>query len=176
MAWRNGALGLIGLLAAVGTALVGTASTAIAEDAPAEAGILTCKSLPGTRLNLLLHSRVDVLCDFEGTNGGIEYYKGTTGIGLGLDLNWDRQETMIFTVLSAGPRVEIGTHSLAGNYGGGKASITAGGGIGAAALIGGSTDHIALQPFAVEHSTGLGLSGGLTWLHLAPTGQSTQVQ
>lgn len=144
--------------------------TPISAQGGVEAGILTCESVPGTRVNLLIHSRVDVTCVFEMTGGQTERYRGTTGIGLGLDLNWNRRETMHFTVMTGGQDVRPGAHVLAGYYGGGKASITAGGGIGAAALIGGSSDHIALQPIAFEHSTGLGLSGGLTWLELEAAG------
>lgn len=166
MSCRIGAAAILAVLAL----LLLPAGSLRADEAVAEAGLLTCESLPGTRVNLLLHSRVRVACNFKDTSGRTEFYRGTTGIGLGLDLNWNRQETMVFTVLAAGDNVGVGTHALAGNYGGGKASITAGGGIGAAALIGGSADHIALQPFAVEHSTGLGLSAGATWLHLEPSG------
>jgi len=133
-----------------------------------EAGVLTCKSVPGSRLNLLIHSSVDVTCVFESTDGKVEHYKGDTGIALGLDLNWKREETLYFTVISLGSDIRPGAYSLAGIYGGGKASITAGGGIGATALIGGSADNVALQPLGFEHSTGVGLSGGLSWLNIEP--------
>ena len=133
-----------------------------------EAGVLTCNSIPGTRLNLLIHSSIDVNCTFETADGKTEQYTGDTGIGLGVDLNWDRKEKLYFSVVSAGADITAGAYSLAGRYLGGKASITAGLGVGAAALIGGSDDNIALQPLALETSSGLGLSGGMAYLFLEP--------
>ncbi|MDJ0950554.1 MAG: DUF992 domain-containing protein [Alphaproteobacteria bacterium] len=133
-----------------------------------EAGILACKSVPNTRVNLILHSRIDVTCSFETTVGKVEYYRGKTGIGLGLDINWDRQEEIGFTVINGGSDIRAGAHSLAGTYLGGKASVTLGVGAGAAALIGGSSDSIALHPLALEKSSGFGLSGGLGYLVLTP--------
>lgn len=133
-----------------------------------EAGVLTCNSIPGTRLNLLIHSSIDVDCTFETADGKTERYTGDSGIGLGVDLNWDRSEKLYFSVVSAGTDITAGAFSLAGRYLGGKASITAGLGVGAAALIGGSDDNIALQPLALETSSGLGLSGGMAYLFLEP--------
>lgn len=132
-----------------------------------QVGVLTCKSVPGTRFNLIIHSAVDVDCVYA-TPAGIERYKGETGIGVGVDFNWDRHETIRFAVLAAAQDASIGAHALAGKYVGGKASVTFGLGAGAAALIGGSSRNIALQPLGLENSSGFGLSGGLGYLFLEP--------
>jgi hypothetical protein len=151
------------ILLAVGTTTVGLAANE--DKANMEAGVLTCETIDGTQVNLIIHSSVNLDCMFE-TPRGSERYVGETGVGLGLDLNFDRQATMRFSVLSAGDKVGPGEHNLAGKYVGGRASVTVIKGVGAQALIGGSNDNIALQPIAVETGEGLGLSGGLSYLFL----------
>ncbi len=133
-------------------------------------GVLTCNTVEGTRINLLVHSTVDVECVFRAADGGEERYKGETGIGLGVDLNWRRDETIHFAVISAQGDVRIGAHSLAGKYAGAKASATVGVGAGAAVLVGGGANNITLQPLALEGSTGLGVAAGLGYLYLEPAG------
>lgn len=133
-----------------------------------EAGLLTCHSVPGTRINLLIHSAIDVRCVFKTASGKVEYYRGTTGVAFGLDVNWDRSEAIAFSVVGGARDISPGAYSLTGRYVGGKASITAGEGIGAAALIGGSRNNIALEPLALETSTGLGLAAGVAYLSLKP--------
>lgn len=130
-----------------------------------EVGILTCHSVPGTRVNLLIHSSVGLDCVFKTPNGD-ERYVGETGIGLGVDLNWDRVETLSFTVIAVSSDIRPGEHALAGKYIGGEASVTLGVGLGAAALIGGGEKNIALQPLAVQTSEGLGVAAGLGYLFL----------
>ncbi len=130
-------------------------------------GILTCKTVPETGVNLIIHSTVDVTCEFESTaGGGIEKYKGETGVGLGIDLNINRQETIGYTVFSAD--FKAGTYQLAGKYGGVGASATLGVGIGVNVLVGGNKRSISLQPLVLSVSTGAGVSAGLTYLYLEP--------
>ncbi len=132
-----------------------------------EIGVLTCNSVDGTRRNLLIHSTVQVTCVFK-TPAGQESYTGETGIGLGVDLNWNRSETTHFVVLGGTSDTRLGAHSLAGAYVGGKASATFGVGAGVGALIGGGAKNISLQPLALEGSTGFGVAGGLGYLILKP--------
>ncbi len=132
-----------------------------------EIGVLSCNSVAGTRRNLLIHSAVDVRCVFK-TAEGEETYTGETGIGIGVDLNWNRTETTHFVVLGGTSDARLGAHSLAGTYVGGKASVTVGVGAGAGALIGGGAKNISLQPLAIEGSSGLGVAGGLGYLILKP--------
>ena len=156
-------------LAAGALALAAPVQQASAEGG-VQIGVLTCNTVEGTRVNLLIHSTVDVECVFRAAGGGEERYKGETGIGLGVDLNWRRNETIPFTVISAQGDVRIGAHSLAGKYGGAKASATVGVGAGAAVLVGGGANNITLQPLALEGSTGLGVAAGLGYLYLEPAG------
>ncbi len=132
-----------------------------------EIGVLSCNSVAGTRRNLLIHSTVDVRCVFK-TAEGEESYTGQTGIGLGVDLNWNRSETTHFVVLGGTSDTRLCAHSLAGTYVGGKASATFGVGAGVGALVGGGSKNISLQPLVLEGSSGFGVAGGLGYLILKP--------
>jgi len=127
-------------------------------------GVLTCNSVPGSGLNLLIHSTVDLKCKFESTDGsGTEHYVGETGIGLGIDINYNLERHLIFTVFAAD--TARGNHKLAGKFGGAGGSATVGVGVGAQVLVGGSNRSVSLQP-VIEGSSGFGVSGGLTYLFL----------
>ena len=138
-------------------------SASAGEEAGHEVGVLTCKTVPDSRVNLVVHSSADIECEFKESDGTLEHYTGRTGIGIGVDLHVSHEETVIFTVLAK--HLEPGTHQLAGRYGGPKAAVTTGVGGGAAVLIGGHDDSIGLKP-AVSHSKGFGLAAGVSYLVL----------
>jgi len=127
-------------------------------------GVLTCDIVPGSGLNLIIHSTTDVTCKYDSTDkSGTEYYIGETGIGLGINLQFDTARKLVFTVLAAdGKR---GSYKLAGKYIGAGASASVGVGVGAQVLIGGSDKSISLQP-VIEGSTGAGAAAGITYLYL----------
>jgi len=127
-------------------------------------GVLTCHSVPGSGVNLLIHSTVGLKCTFDSTDGsGVEHYVGETGIGLGIDINYKLERHLVFTVFAAD--TVQGSHKLAGKYGGAGASATVGVGVGVQVLVGGSNKSISLQP-VLEGSTGAGVSAGITYLYL----------
>jgi hypothetical protein len=129
-------------------------------------GVLTCKSIVGTRVNLIFRSTTDIYCEFRHADGKVEHYLGETGIALGADLTFAKdEESFAFAVLSA-EDIKVGTHALAGKYIGGKASASLGLGIGAAALVGGSNKNFALNPLALEGNTGFGASAGIGFLYI----------
>ena len=132
-----------------------------------EVGVLTCSVVPGTRLNLLIRSTADVKCVYS-KGGENEEYVGETGIALGLDLSFKKDEKMAFTVIAASEDVRPGAKALGGKYVGGELSAAAGLGLGAKALVGGGAKNIGLQPLALESSTGIGASGGLSFLYIEP--------
>lgn len=132
-----------------------------------EVGVLTCSVVPGSRVNLLIRSTADVKCVYS-KGGQTENYVGETGIALGLDLSFRTDEKMAFTVFAASSDVTPGAQALAGRYVGGELSAAAGLGLGAKALVGGGAKNIGLQPLALETSTGLGASGGLSFLYIEP--------
>lgn len=132
-----------------------------------EVGVLTCSVVPGSRVNLLIRSTADVKCVYS--KGGVdEEYVGETGIALGLDLSFKTGEKMAFTVFAASEDIRPGAKALGGKYVGGELSAAAGLGLGAKALVGGGAQNIGLQPLALESSTGLGASGGLSFLYIEP--------
>ena len=156
------------VLAASMLALV-AAQPAAATETKSEVGILTCTTVEGTGSNYLIHSTVDVKCQFVAGNGKTEFYKGETGIGLGIALNIKVQSTLKYTVFSSQTGDNALNHGLAGKYGGAKMAATVGVGIGAAALVGGSGDSFTLNPIAIEASTGIfGAEGGAAYLHIVP--------
>ena len=150
---------------AIALAAVTPASHAAEGSAGLEVGVLTCTVVPGSRVNLLIHVTADVTCTYE-NKGQTEKYNGETGIALGLDLSFKENEKFAFTVIAASSDVKPGAHALAGKYVGGEASATAGVGITAAALIGGGSKNISLQPIALGTQTGLGASGGIGFLYI----------
>ena len=130
-----------------------------------QVGVLECKVVPGSRVNLLIRSTADVDCTFD-NQGTVERYAGETGIGLGLDLSFRSDEMMHFAVIAASNDVNPGGHALAGKYVGGEATATAGVGLGAKALLGGGSKSCSLQPLALETNKGLGASAGLSFLYI----------
>ncbi len=153
------------LLAAAGVLAVAL-PVAVSADST-RVGVLTCDTVPGSRVNLLVRSTADVMCEFKDSQGKSEKYKGESGIALGLDLSFQTEETFAFAVISTSD-MSAGAHSLAGKYVGGKASASAGVGLGAAALVGGANDQFGLNPIAVGSNKGLGAAAGIGFLYIEP--------
>jgi len=151
-------------LFAASLGLLSVALTPVAS-AKVEIGILTCKTIPGSRVNLLIRSTTDVNCEFKDSQGKVEQYKGESGIALGLDLSFKSDETFAFSVISSST-AGAGSHSLAGKYVGGKASASLGVGLGAAVLVGGSDDNFGLNPIAIGTNQGIGASVGIGFLYI----------
>lgn len=144
-----------------------TAAPIVNAQSGIQIGILNCTVVPGSRVNLLIRSTADVECVFS-SGDAKEEYKGDTGIALGLDLSFKENEKLAFTVIAATSDIRPGSGALAGKYVGGQVSAAAGLGLGAQALFGGGAKNIGLQPLAIETSTGLGVSGGLSFLYIEP--------
>lgn len=127
-------------------------------------GILSCDSVPDSGVNLLIHSTVDIKCTFNSTDGSsVEHYIGETGIGFGININFEVERHLRFIVFAAD--MVQGSHKLAGKYGGVGALASAGVGVGAQVLAGGSDASISLQP-VIEGTTGVGVNAGITYLYL----------
>ncbi len=135
--------------------------------ADTQLGGMVCKRIPGTGINLIIHSSYEVRCTFNGSVDAEQWYRGKTGVALGLDLKWNKEERIYFAILSNTVKFVPEGDFLSGKYGGAKASITLGIGAGAQILLGGNDDTIALQP-AVETGTGFGVAAGLSYLELKP--------
>jgi len=154
----------IGIICAMALSMAAAPAFAGNSTAGTKIGVLTCKTVPHSTVNLLIHSTTNVRCEFVATDGsGVEHYIGETGVGLGVDLSYKRESTIAFTVFAADNK--SGSHKMAGKYVGAGASATFGAGLGAHVLVGGGDDSISLQP-AIEGNTGLGASAGLTYLYI----------
>ena len=147
------------------TAMLAWTAPVLAADS-VQVGVLHCKSITGSRVNLIFRSTTDVYCEFRHSGGKVEHYLGETGIAFGADLTFGKdEEEFAFAVLSASD-IEVGSHTLAGRYVGGKASASLGVGAGAAALVGGSSDNFALNPLALEANKGFGAAAGIGFLYI----------
>ena len=71
---------------------------------------------------------------------------------------------MVWGVMAPSAKVEAS--GLEGSYGGATASAAVGVGVGANALVGGSDNHIMLQPLSIEGQTGLNVAAGVVALEL----------
>lgn len=149
--------------------VIAAAGAAPAAEPGIKLGVLKCHQVQGSGINLLIHSTVQVNCMFTSVTGERQaLYRGETGIGLGIDLNWNKTETIAFTVLGASTNVAPGTYPLTGKYLGGRASASAGVGAGVQVLVGGGNNQFTLQPLAIESARGLGVAAGLGYLYLEP--------
>ena len=122
-------------------------------------GTLVCRVAGG--IGYIVGSQKAVDCRFNSTRGFRERYVGHI-TKIGLDIGSTTSGTIVWAVF------EPTDHhaSLGGNYGGVTAEATAGAGLGANALVGGSNNSVALQPFSVSGQTGLNLAAGVGGLTL----------
>jgi hypothetical protein len=109
-------------------------------------------------------------CTFKGVEGSTEAARNEPYHGritkIGADIGYRAAGRLIWTVIA--PTGDVGPGALAGDYGGATASATAGVGVGANALFGGSHNSISLQPLSVEGSTGLNVAAGVAGISLKP--------
>ncbi|EFL88723.1 DUF992 domain-containing protein [Ahrensia sp. R2A130] len=152
----------LAIAAAMSTAMLASVVPAQAEVTGTRLGVLTCDVEGG--LGLLIGSSKEAICAFELNDGGVEEYTGTLG-KLGLDIGVSG-ESVIQWIVYTPQGQETGQYALAGTYVGVSAGGAIGIGLGANALVGGSTKKIGLQPFSIEGKTGINISAGLARLSL----------
>jgi hypothetical protein len=150
-------------------ALVGALSGSLALGAPAQAqpgvviGTLTCNVASG--FGFVFGSSRAINCTFAGPGGRYEHYVGDIS-KFGVDIGYTQGGILVWTVVA--PTAALAPGALAGNYVGGTASATVGVGVGANALVGGSSNSIALQPLSVEANRGLNVAAGVAAMTLTP--------
>lgn len=163
---------LAAAIAAVAPAVTANAASdglvRLAQSQPLELGRLDCMVVPGSRRNLLISSTALVDCVFNAASGPVTYYRGETGIGLGIDLSIKTDDRFSFAVLTARPAPDYTNHPLAGRYYGAEATVSIGRGIGAKALVGGSGQQFTLAPIGGQTTIGEGISAGAGYLYLEP--------
>lgn len=163
-------------LAMLSTPVAFSTSAAAASDnrGTLAAGMLTCTLTTDT--NLVLFSREDYDCTYAAANGETGTYRGEIR-KLGADLQIKRQQVLKWAVLA--PSSGGGASAISGSYVGGSAEATAGAGLGARVLIGGSRSQFTLQPVSLSGQTGLGASAtldALELIYLAPMGPRAEAE
>lgn len=153
----------LALLMAIATAIFGLGGEAHADDGgSAILGHLDCtKTGPG--FSYVLFSKIPVDCTYEGV-GGVQRYTGISGILIGVDLEIERQAKMNYIVFGRG---SVSPGGLAGDYIGGKASVTLGVGPAMQAGLGGAGNGFELVPFGLGGQIGGGLTAGIGYLQIS---------
>jgi Protein of unknown function (DUF992) len=128
-----------------------------------EVGLLDCVVAAGT--GFIIGSTKQVSCRFDPSDGGrSERYLGTVR-KFGLDIGRTKK-TFIKWIVLAPTSSSYRRGALAGNYVGVSAEATAGVGVGANALVGGSDKSFVLQPVSVQAQEGVNLAVGLSSFEL----------
>ena len=140
-------------------AMVGPASA----QGAVNVGTLTCNVASGW--GFIFGSSKAVNCTFAGVGGRYEHYTGNI-TKFGADIGYTSGGVLVWTVVA--PVGAMVPGALGGTYAGATASATVGVGVGANALIGGSTNTIALQPLSIEGNTGLNVAAGVAGIQLNP--------
>ena len=151
---------------AVAIGALGFVAGALAVGSPAQAqgvraGMLTCNVSGG--FGFIFGSTKSVNCSFSPPGGPPQHYVGSID-KFGVDIGYTKEGVLLWTVLA--PTTSPAPGALAGSYGGVTASATAGVGVGANVLVGGSGKTISLQPLSIEGNTGLNVAAGVAALTL----------
>ena len=145
---------LLGL--SLSAAVVVPGSALHADTGGVNAGVLTCVVDGG--VGLLVFSSKEMECEFASVNGRTDFYTGN-GKKLGLDVGITGKSYVKWVVFAPVGRPRAG--GLAGTYVGVSGEATAGAGVGANGLVGGSDRTFSLQPFSASIQTGLNLALGI---------------
>ena len=135
-------------------------STPVYAQEHVEIGRLECEVEGG--IGLIIGSSKDAVCNYydaEATEPTEVYYGQVNKFGLDVGFT---EESVIQWLVFAPAKNAYDPGVLAGSYVGLGAEATAGVGVGANALVGGSSDSFTLQPVSVQGQTGLNVAMGVT--------------
>lgn len=147
--------------AALLAACVTAGTPARAGEGGVKVGFLTCNASSGW--GFVFGSSRSVECTYSATPGVGERYTGSI-TKFGVDIGYLKAAVMVWTVIA--PTTSVAPGSLAGNYAGVTGSAAVGVGAGANVLVGGSGNHIMLQPVSLEGQTGLNVAAGVAAFEL----------
>jgi hypothetical protein len=148
-------------IGALGLGASALAYAPLAQAQGVQAGALTCNVASG--FGFIFGSSKAVNCTYAPVGGAPQHYVGSIN-KFGVDIGYTQAGVLIWTVLA--PTVAPPPGALAGTYGGATASATAGVGVGANVLVGGSNNTISLQPLSIEGNTGLNVAAGIAAMTL----------
>jgi hypothetical protein len=151
---------------AVAIAALGLGAGALANGVPAQAqgvqaGMLSCNVASG--FGFIFGSSKSINCTYSPAGGAPQHYVGAIN-KFGVNIGYTQGGVLVWTVLA--PTTAPPPGALNGTYLGATASATAGVGVGANVLIGGSGNTISLQPLSIEGNTGLNVAAGIADLTL----------
>ena len=126
-------------------------------------GTLSCNVAGGW--GFVFGSSKALHCTLSPGPGQPEHYAGTIS-KFGVDIGYTNGGVLVWTVFA--PGTSVGPGALAGDYVGATGSATAGAGVGANVLVGGSGQSISLQPVSIEGNTGLNVAAGIGAITLQP--------
>ncbi len=152
------------VIAASAVAAAASASLpAVAQSGGVEVGVLKCSVSGGS--GFIFGSTKQLNCVFEGP-AGEDYYVGTIS-KYGIDIGTTSQSVIAWGVLA--PTTDLSPGSLSGSYAGVAGEATVGVGVGANAMLGGSSQSITLQPLSVQAQEGLNIAAGIASMQLQAT-------
>jgi Protein of unknown function (DUF992) len=149
------ALGMVGALLAVGS---------VSAQSQVRVGTLSCDVSAG--VGFILMQKQSLACVFTPDKGGPSgRYTGQID-EYGVAIGAVEKGHLIWGVIASTTGVQ--PSALAGTYAGAGAEATAGVGLGANVLVGGSGKAFSLQPISVEGQVGVNIAAGVTRVTLAP--------
>jgi hypothetical protein len=144
--------------------LMGAAATPAPAQSGLQVGQLSCDVSAG--VGMILMQKQTMRCMFSPANGGPpEPYLGRID-QFGVALGAVGQGHLIWGVIA--PAAGIPRGALSGTYAGVGAQASAGAGLGANVLVGGTGRAFSLQPLSIEGQVGLNIAGGITTVTLLP--------
>jgi hypothetical protein len=147
---------LLGLIFAGVTLVMSPGRAPATNDGPGiQAGVLTCNVAGGW--GLLFASSKDLKCLYATAGRGVERYTGKVQ-KLGIDIGYTDGGTITWAVFA--PSSNLTPGGLTGTYVGASAEATAGRGVGANILVGGSS-AVSLQPLSISGQKGLNIAAGI---------------
>jgi hypothetical protein len=155
----------LALTAGLAAGTFGPATTAQAQAKDrAELGLLDCNVEGGN--GFVFGSTKELACTFNPANDELppEFYTGSIE-KFGIDLGRSDGAVIKWVVLAPTEQEHV-TGALAGTYGGVTAAASAGVGLGANAMLGGSNETYALQPFSISGETGINLAVAVSRMEL----------
>jgi Protein of unknown function (DUF992) len=149
---------------AVALTLTALSVSPAAAQSSAQVGTLACDVSAG--VGMILTQKQTMTCLFTPTNGGPpEPYLGRID-EFGVALGAVNQGRLVWGVVA--PATGLSPGALSGTYTGVGAQATAGAGVGANVLVGGTGRAFSLQPVSIQGQTGLNIAGGVTTVTLLP--------
>ncbi len=147
---------------AAALAMTGLAASPAPAQSTAQVGTLSCDVSAG--VGMILMQKQTMTCVFTLANGGPpEPYLGRID-EFGVALGAVSQGHLVWGVIAPSSGVPRG--ALSGTYGGVGAQASAGAGVGANVLVGGTGRAFSLQPVSVSGQTGLNIAAGVTTVTL----------